>query len=134
MLNILLGQFPIPYTRNSFSFRKSQGCRCQRLVDTIILIIFYIFSITGEHVFHVSTVLYFYIFLFLYSYKHLLFRDIQFRSVVSVGMNVLLSFFMHVLIVLMTDSYRNVVVIVVSILTLLGVSTMLVVSINLQQK
>jgi len=52
VLNIQLNQsgtcnFPILYTKNSFSFRKSQGCRCQRLVDTIILIIFYLFSITG---------------------------------------------------------------------------------------
>ena len=52
----------------------------------------------------------------------------------SVGMNILLSFLMHVLIVLVTDSDRYIVVIVVRILTLLRVSAMLIVSKNLSKK
>ena len=52
----------------------------------------------------------------------------------SVGMNVLLSFFMHVLIVLVTDSDRYIVVVVVSILTLLCVGAMLIVTKNLSKK
>ena len=52
----------------------------------------------------------------------------------SVRMNVLLTFLMHVLIVLVTDSNRNIVVIVVSVLTLLCVGAMLIVTKNLSNK
>lgn len=51
---------------------------------------------------------------------------------VCVGMNVILSFSVGVLIVLVTNSHRYVVVIVVRVLAFLGVSAMLIMTKNLK--